>query len=242
MRTENDRPSDDANDYRQARAGIVNGLPHKIQEASSDPEKRSGRIKNQGPRSSAEQGKRNQRENCTQLQRSPALAPLAHPTQVIFGMGRDHSRKVTRQLEGTRLVESKVERAKQLSLGPEFRGAIRARLQVFLKSLQVSAAQFAVKIRGNIFELTSFLVAARNLHRTFIEVVFALCPTKLQFVVSARQTHFGISDKLQSLSNTLRTGDAPLEQMIAHRFARAKQPVLDSAERETGDFGNFVVA
>ena len=40
----------------------------------------------------------------------------------------------------------------------------------------------------------------------------------------------------------LRTGDTPLKQMIAHGFPRAEQTVLDGAERETCDFGNFVVA
>ena len=56
MRAQN-CPSDDPNDYRYARAGIVDGLPYQTEEASRDPKKRSGRIKPQCPRSRAEQGK-----------------------------------------------------------------------------------------------------------------------------------------------------------------------------------------
>lgn len=136
MRTKNGRAADDANDYAYAGAGIVERLPEKIKQASRDAEKRPDRIKDQCSRSGAQQGKRNQREDCAQLQSAPALAFLAHSTQIIFGMRRHHSRKVMGQFERTRLIKSEVQSAKQLPLGSEFSGAINALFQVRLESLQ----------------------------------------------------------------------------------------------------------
>src|SRR5882724_3255540 len=51
-----------------------------------------------------------------------------------------------------------------------------------------------------------------------------------------------LSDKLFSLPEILRTTNAALEQMIAHRFTRAEQTVLDRAQRKARYFRNFVVA
>ena len=138
MRTEYNRAPDDANDDCYASAGIVDGLPQKIEQASGDPEKRSNRIKDQCSRSGAQQGKRNQRQNRTQLNCATALAFLAHSTQIIFGMCGDHSRKIMGQLERTRLAEGEVQRAKQLTLRSQFRSTIGA--DVFKCASKVSRA------------------------------------------------------------------------------------------------------
>jgi len=83
---EYDCSADDTNDNCDTRAGIVDGLPQKIDQASADPEKRSNRIKDQRSRRGAQQGKRSQPEHRTQLKRAPALVFPAHSTQIVFGM------------------------------------------------------------------------------------------------------------------------------------------------------------
>jgi hypothetical protein len=107
-------------------------------------------------------------------------------------------------MKRARIIESHVERAKQLTLGSQLGRASGTRLQVPLEFIQGNAGQLAIKIRGDILKLTPVV---------------------------------------ESVLHKIKSGavDSALDQQVAHGLARTEQTVLYRAQRQTGNFSDFVV-
>jgi len=154
MRIENNRPTEHANDHRQAGSGVEDQPPGKIEKDSPQMKERLSWFEHQGTGGGrAQQGKGQQCQHYAYLKRAAALALPTHSAQIPFSMRPDDAGEVRRHFESG-IIESHVESAKQLALSAKFRGAIRAGCQVPLKVQERLVAQLTVEICGDIFELT----------------------------------------------------------------------------------------
>jgi hypothetical protein len=91
------------------------------------------------------------------LQCAVAFALVTKPTEIIFRVRRNYPREVFRQFDLSCIAERRFQRAQQLSLAAQFRGAVIALLDMRFKARQHSAIQLAVKVSSNLFAGTGVM-------------------------------------------------------------------------------------